>query len=88
MEGKERVMRSYKGGCCRRTPQRFMEKKIKVKTAHPPGIIMWENLNTSKIARFFRILLVAIITLILVAITFAINVYAKNREKDFKKFAP
>jgi hypothetical protein len=59
-----------------------------VKTAHPPGIIMWENLNTSKIGRFFRIILVAIITLILVCLTFYITILEKNKEKDFKSFTP
>jgi hypothetical protein len=87
MEGAARALKAYKIGKCKRSccscllPKKksFMGKRwLKVKTANPPGIIMWENLNTSGISRFFRILLVSLITIILVAGTFYITILEKN----------
>ena len=49
---------------------------------------MWENLNIGKFSRFLRILLVAIITIILIAGTFYVTIISKEEEKKLREFTP
>jgi cell division protein FtsL len=59
---------------------RFYGKWLKVKKAIAPELIMWANLGIGKLGRFFRILIISFITLILICATFYVIILAKNYE--------
>ena len=94
MEGKARAIKAYDAGmvkrCCLSTfccegkkirKKAFLDREwLKVKDAKDPEVIMWENLNVSKCQRFLRILLVAFVTIILIAGTFYVTILSKEEE--------
>eukprot|EP00347_Sterkiella_histriomuscorum_P019500 403341392 len=101
MEGKHRVLNAFKDGsitrffktyfCCKcihYNKKKFLGKWIKVKEAKAPDIILWENLKTGKCSRFWRILLIAIVTVIIIVAAFFIIIEAKNFENKAQDFSP
>ena len=101
MEGKERAIKAFSHGflartllsclCCRHI--RYQQKKLlgrwlKVKTAPAPDIILWENLKVGKCTRCLRILVTSLVTIVIVAVTFAVVLLAKDFQNQAESYSP
>lgn len=101
MEGKERAINAYRAGRCRRwcainmccggkkyKEKMFMNEWLKIKEAKAPDIIKWENLQTTRGERAFRILGTSILSLVLIAGTFVLLLVAQYYQKQMQEYSP
>lgn len=93
MEGKLRLMELYEkenifAKCCRskeRKKRMFKGKMLDVRHPAPPSLILWENLGVSRKERCFRISIVALISILLMILTFIIIVFARDFQSSLSQ---
>jgi hypothetical protein len=91
MEGRERLIKAYKGGslkrwclikCCNQEKnfkkKFFLNKWLSIKGAKSPDIINWENLHTTTTNRFFRILFTTLFSIFLIIGSFILLLFAQK----------
>ena len=101
MEGRERLINAYKAGstkrwclincCCQEKKFKrkyFFDEWMTIKSAKSPDIINWENLHSTQTNRFFRILFTTLFSLVLIAGTFVLLLFAQKYQTEFQKQIP
>lgn len=65
-----------------------MGNYLDVTRAVDPSLILWENLGSSGIQRFFRAVFILIIAAFLLCVTLLINLYSAKKGNDLKASNP
>ena len=84
MEGKLRFLDLYNVGRWRRWRRKpyasryFEGRWLDVRQPPPASLILWENLGVGKTERFFRILLVSLVSFLLMILWFIVIVYSRD----------